>query len=62
MATKKILIVEHEKDFALSLAAVLSNSNYQFLVVEKGKEALAEANEQQPELIILSAEMPDISG
>jgi DNA-binding response OmpR family regulator len=62
MASKKILIVEHQKDFALSLAAVLSEGNYNFSFVEKGKEAVGEATEIVPDLIILRSEMPDLSG
>jgi chromosome segregation ATPase len=64
MATKKFLIIEPEKEFALSLAAVLNEggAEHRFAFVEKGKDAVDEAVEFRPDLIILRAELPDQSG
>ncbi|HSA22588.1 MAG TPA: response regulator, partial [Myxococcota bacterium] len=64
MASKKILIVEPEKDFALSLAAVLSEGgvDHRFAFLETGKDVVDEAVAFRAELIILRAELPDGSG
>ncbi len=62
MTNKKILIIESEKEFALSLAAVLGGTGHQFSFLEKGKQALEEVAAVVPHLIILRAELPDISG
>lgn len=62
MRSKKILFIEHEKDFATSLAAVLSDGQHRFFFVEQGKTAFDEAVQIRPDLIILRAELPDSSG
>ncbi|RME30483.1 MAG: response regulator, partial [Deltaproteobacteria bacterium] len=62
MNQKKILIADKEKEFALSLAAVLSEEGCQFNFVIDGREVVQEAKEQRPQVIILRAEMPEVSG
>src|SRR5215472_4745469 len=59
---RRVLIVENQNDFALSMASVLKGAGYQTAMAENGAEAQRELEKRRPDLVILRAELPDQSG
>ncbi len=59
---KKILIVEDDPDIANLYSLVLKRSDYDVLIVENGKDALASVLSFKPDLILLDIMIPDIDG
>ncbi len=59
---KKILICEDEKDVRESLTKILSKIDYQVSSVENGQDAINQARELKPDLILLDVRMPKIDG
>src|SRR5215472_80093 len=59
---RRVLIVENQNDFALSMAAVLKGAGYQTAMAEDGGEAQRELERRRPDLVVLRAELPDQSG
>lgn len=59
---RRVLIVEHDSEFALSMASVLKGVGYQTSVAEDGSAALRELEKRRPDLVVLRAELPDQSG
>ena len=62
MANKKILIVDDEKDVLLVLEKQLTIAEYDVITANNGKHALLLAASQQPDLIVLDIQMPDMNG
>ena len=62
MRRKKILIVDDEKDVLDVLEKRLSHAGYEVIKAENGKDALAMAKSQRPDLILLDIVMPEIDG
>ncbi len=62
MANKKILIVDDEKDVLAVLEKRLSLSGYSVIKAENGKEAVAIARSQHPDLVVLDIMMPGMDG
>jgi two-component system, OmpR family, phosphate regulon response regulator PhoB len=60
MAT--ILVAEDEKQIADMIAFKLSNGGHQILRAPDGDEALAQAGREHPDLILLDAMLPGLSG
>lgn len=58
---KKVLIIEDEEALVRSLQLALEDS-YEVLVAASGKEGLAKAQKELPDLIILDIMLPDING
>lgn len=59
---KKILAVDDESDLLLILKTALSSEGYEVLTAMNGPDALALAQQQLPDLIILDIMMPQMSG
>lgn len=59
---KKILIVEDDTIIRDALAEFLTNEGYETSTATNGKEAVAAANEQEPDLIIMDMFMPVMDG
>jgi len=59
---RRVLIVENQNDFALSMASVLKGAGYQTALAEDGAEAQRELEKRRPDLVVLRAELPDQSG
>src|SRR5688572_13798335 len=59
---RRVLIVEHEHDFALRMASVLKDAGYQTATAANAADALRELEKRRPDLVVLRAELPDQSG
>jgi two-component system cell cycle response regulator DivK len=62
VATKRILIVEDNELNMKLLRDVLEAYGYTTITTGEGEAALALARENQPELILMDLQLPDISG
>jgi DNA-binding response OmpR family regulator len=62
MAGETILIVEDERAVARGLEYGLQEEGFRVLWARNGRDALARANEANPDLIILDIRLPDVSG
>ena len=58
----KILIVDDEKDFIELMKFRLANFNCEFLVANDGVQALSQARQFKPDLILLDILLPDLDG
>jgi two-component system sensor histidine kinase/response regulator len=59
---KKILIVDDEPDVRKVLEKRLSAEGFQIVAAENGMNGLLQAVKEQPDLILLDVDMPDIDG
>ncbi|MCL5075601.1 MAG: response regulator [Chloroflexi bacterium] len=59
---KKVLIADDEQPLRLLLRATLSSDAYQILEAEDGKETLALAQKEQPDILLLDVLMPGLDG
>jgi CheY-like chemotaxis protein len=59
---KRILIVDDEPDFVTVTQRRLSEQGYDVLVAGSGKEGIAKAQQDQPDVILLDIIMQDIPG
>jgi DNA-binding response OmpR family regulator len=57
-----VLVVEDESSIASFVALYLKNAGYAVRTVATGRDALAEAESQRPDLIILDLMLPDVDG
>ncbi len=62
MDTKKILIVDDEKDALFILERELAARGYSVIVADNGNDALNLAKSEHPDLIILDIWMPGMDG
>ncbi len=60
--SKRILVVEDEKDVAGLLRARLEANGYGVHVEETGRDALKDAQATRPDLVILDLMLPDMNG
>ncbi len=60
--TKRILIVEHEADLALEMAAVLHADGFATSIVHSAADAFRELEERHPDLLFVRAELPEQNG
>ena len=58
----KILVAEDEKQIGDMIAFKLSNSGHQVVRAPDGEQALTLASRERPDLILLDAMMPGVSG
>lgn len=58
----KVLLVDDEKEFALTLSERLINRNVGSYAVYDGQEALNLITEDQPDVMVLDLKMPGVSG
>ena len=61
-ARSTILIVDDFDDTRLLLRTWLEKKGYQVIEAEDGKAAVATAESQRPDLIIMDVEMPELDG
>lgn len=59
---RRVLIVESQNDFALTMASVLKGAGYQTTLAASAADAQRELEKRRPDLVILRAELPDQSG
>src|SRR6476646_3676735 len=59
---RRVLIVESENDFALSMASVLKSAGYQTAMADNWYGDHRELELRRPDLVVLRAELPDQSG
>lgn len=59
---RRVLIVEPQNEFALSMAAVLKTAGYQTAMAPTSADAQRELEKRRPDLVVLRAELPDQSG
>ena len=62
LSSKTILIVDDKTNNLLLLSKYLDRANYQTLIAQDGKKAIATAKALQPDLILLDVMMPGIDG
>jgi CheY-like chemotaxis protein len=62
MSSKKIMIVDDEKDFAESLAFLLDTEGFKSTVATSGHELLERVKADRPDLILLDVMMPAYNG
>ncbi|MBW6463300.1 MAG: response regulator transcription factor [Dethiobacteria bacterium] len=60
--SKKILLVEDEKNVILGVRTCLDAVGYQVDIVEDGEEALNSVRREHPDLILLDLLLPKIDG
>ena len=57
-----VLVVEDESSIASFVALYLKNAGYSVRTVATGADALAQANAERPDLIVLDLMLPDVDG
>lgn len=62
MTRPKVLVVDDEKDVLVVLEKRLTKAGYSVLISDNGKDGLAMAKKEKPDLILLDIVMPDMSG
>ncbi len=62
MITKKILVVDDDKNICELLNIYLKNEGYEIVFAYDGSEAVTKAKEEKPDLIVLDVMMPIING
>jgi CheY-like chemotaxis protein len=62
VAQRTILIADDFDDTRLLLRTWLLKKGYRVVEAENGKEAIAKAQELEPDLIIMDVEMPELDG
>ena len=60
--SKKILVVDDEADVRTFIRAILKKSGYEVITANNGAEALEQAKEHQPALVVLDMMMPRQTG
>lgn len=60
--SKRVLIVDDEKNIVISLEFLLEQAGYQYKIARDGAEAIAMLDEFLPELVLLDVMLPHING
>jgi CheY-like chemotaxis protein len=58
----RILIVDDERDFVELMQFRLASLGYEFIVANDGVQALSQARQFKPNLILLDILLPDLDG
>ncbi len=61
-STKRILVVDDEKEVVEYLRSILQRASYEVISTTQGKEAVDLAFRNKPDLIILDVLIPDLRG
>ncbi|MDO8885393.1 response regulator [Candidatus Oleimmundimicrobium sp.] len=61
-ASKKVLIVDDDKDLVGLVQEILNNQGYNTVVAYDGLEGIIAAKKEQPDLILLDIKMPQLNG
>jgi two-component system alkaline phosphatase synthesis response regulator PhoP len=59
---KKILLVDDDYDFTVSVKTVLEASGFQVVTASSGEEGLEKVGAERPDLIVLDVMMPGMNG
>lgn len=59
---RRILIIEDEVDFANALRETLEAERYEVLLAADGRDGLAKARRDRPDLILLDLMLPEVDG
>lgn len=59
---KKILVIDDEEDIRTAIQDFLETQEFEVVLAQNGKEGLAKLEKEQPDLVILDVELPDMSG
>jgi len=62
MTIKKILIVDDSPTERCLLSAILTPHGFQVIMAEDGKQAIAKAKVERPDLVLMDVVMPGING
>jgi two-component system, cell cycle response regulator DivK len=60
--SKRILVVEDQKDNRQILRDLLTSANFEVIEAEDGEAGLAAAAEHRPDLILMDVQLPGIDG
>ena len=60
--TKRILVVEDQKDDRQIIRDVLADTDYEIIEVEDGEQALAAVAKARPDLILMEIQLPSMGG
>ena len=60
MATEKILIIDDDDDYRISIRTLLVSHNYQVFEAASGKEGLEKITKEKPDLIVLDIMMETV--
>jgi len=61
VAVKKIMIIDEDKKFAAGIANALNSNGYEILVADNGRDAAEKAEEVNPDIILISIELSEVS-
>jgi CheY-like chemotaxis protein len=62
MASKKILVIDDDKDFTKLLAIQLQAKDYKVVISNEGEEGFQMVLDEKPDLILLDIKMPELDG
>jgi CheY-like chemotaxis protein len=62
MASRRILVVDDNRDMAVTLAMLLKLAGHQTTVAHNGQEALAMLDDAQPDVVLLDIGLPEMDG
>src|ERR1044071_9241939 len=62
MAKKKVLIIDDDESLCGLLIDFLEDHGYRVITAYRGSTGLKKAKEEQPHLIVLDVDLPDLSG
>lgn len=62
MAGETILIIDHNQEDLVALTSVLESEGYSVLCATDGREGLGLALDQEPDLVLLDLNLPELSG
>ena len=60
--SKRVLIVDDEKNIVVSLEFLLEQAGYQYEIARDGREAMTLLTEFSPDLVLLDVMLPHING
>jgi len=60
--TKRILIVEDQEDNRQIMQDLLESAGYEVIIAVNGHEGVAKAQSDNPDLVLMDIQLPDISG
>ena len=60
--SKRILVVEDDEDSRRILRDLLASADYQMLEAEDGKQGIAVAEAERPDLILMDIQLPLVDG
>jgi len=59
---KKILLVDDSKTVLMMEQMILNKSAYELVIANDGRQAIAKANSEHPDLILMDVMMPEMGG